>query len=376
MRGLVLLVLAAILFAGGASAQQTITGSAGGALYEFLVPQPWNGHLIVYAHGYVDSANPLALPSSPEEQQIFQAVTSQGFALAVTSYSQNGWAVQEGAQNTNELRDLFAARVGKPARTYLVGVSMGGLITVDLAENLPTKYDGALSICGIVGGSRVQWQRVGDGRVLFDYFFPGVLPGDLLHTPNLDYSPGSPTWLALVNSLVAGLASPGLPTLQFANVAGLTGSTPGEIIFSALSLFGNGFNELLQRTQGHNFYDNSATIYMGSANDAALNAQVQRFRAEPDAVNYVNRYYSPTGELRIPMLTLHTTQDPLAPFSQESSYASVVAGAGGSNLLVQQSVNRYGHCNLKPQEILNSFQGLLGWVNYGLKPAGGDVTVP
>lgn len=234
---------------------------------------------------------------------------------------------------------------------------------MDLAENLPAKYDGALSICGVVGGTRVQWQRAGDGRVLFDYFFPGVLPGDLLHTPNLDYSPGSPTWTALTNALAAGLGSPGQPTLQFASVVGLTGSTPNEIIFSALSLFGNGFNELLGRTHGHNFYDNTHTVYSGSANDAALNAHVQRFSAHPDAVNYVTRYYTPTGELRIPMLTLHTTQDPSVPFSQESLYAAVVAGKGAANFLVQQSVNRYGHCNLKPQEILNSFQGLFGWVN-------------
>jgi hypothetical protein len=54
----------------------------------------------------------------------------------------------------------------------------------------------------------------------------------------------------------------------------------------------------------------------------------------------------------------------------------VVAGANASNFLVQQSVNRYGHCNVKPEEILNSFQGLFLWVNYGIKPPSGDVTVP
>jgi len=362
------------------AAPQTVTqnynGTSGGALYQFSVPQPWNGQLVLYAHGYADASIPIALPNTPQELEIFQALTSQGFAIAITSYSQNGWAVKEGAQELHDLQDLFAAQVGKPSRTYLAGVSMGGLITVDLAESFSNRYDGALSICGVVGGATAQWQRLGDGRVLFDYFFPHVLPGDLLHTPDLDYSIGGPIWTAVSNALAAGFAAPGNPTLQFASVAGLTGSTPNELIYSAFSLFGSGFNEMLQRTQGHNFYDNTRTRYTGSANDDLLNARVQRFQAAPDAVEYVAKYYTPTGKLPIPLLTLHTTEDPTAPFSQEAAYAAIVAKAGGSQFLVQQSADRYGHCNLKPAEILNSFQALLGWVNYGLRPAGGNVTIP
>jgi len=43
---------------------------------------------------------------------------------------------------------------------------------------------------------------------------------------------------------------------------------------------------------------------------------------------------------------------------------------------LEQSVNRYGHCNFKPQEILNSVQGLFLWVNYGIVPPSGNVTIP
>jgi hypothetical protein len=96
----------------------------------------------------------------------------------------------------------------------------------------------------------------------------------------------------------------------------------------------------------------------------------------PAGVNYVAHYYDPNGHLRIPTLTLHTTQDQTIPFSQEAHYVGVVAGANASNFLVQQYVNRYGHCNFKPEEILNSFQGLYLWVNYGITPPSGDVTVP
>jgi hypothetical protein len=379
IRTIGLLAIAASLCVGVAAAQQVIDGvTADGALYRFLVPSPWNGQLVVYAHGYVSAAAPVALPNNPLELAAFQAITSQGFAVAMSSYSQNGWAVKEGAQTTHQLRGLFASKVSNPTRTYLVGTSEGGLAAVDLTESFAGQYDGTLAICGVVGGTPLTYQQNGDGRVLFDYFFPGVLPGDLLHMPNLDFSPGSPTYNVVLNALVAGLFAPGQPTLQFANVAQLPGSNVNEIIFSGLTLVGAypGFNELLQRTNGHNFYDNTKTVYSGSANDTALNAGVRRYSAQPAGVNYVDHYYDPNGQLGIPTLTLHTVQDPTIAFSQEAHYAAVVAGANASNFLVQQSVNRYGHCNFKPEEILNSFQGLFLWVNYGIVPPSGDVTVP
>src|SRR6266550_4022698 len=376
---IIALFIVASLLVGVAAAQQTITGvTANGALYRFIVPSPWNGQLVVYEHGAVAAGAPIALPNNSLELQMFAALATQGFAVAMSSYAENGWAEKNGAQTTHQLLGLFTSRISAPIRTYLAGTSLGGLIVVDLAERFPDQYDGALALCGIVGGAPLEFQYEGDGRVLFDYFFPGVLPGDLLHTPNLDFSPGSPTYTAVANSLIAGLFAPGQPTLQFANVAGLPGSNVNEIIFSGLTLVGaySSFNELLERTNGHNFYDNTQTVYSGSANDAALNAGVQRYSADQAGMNYVAHYYDPNGHLRIPTLTLHTTQDPTVAFSQEAHYAAVVAGANASNFLVQQSVNRYGHCNVKPEEILNSFQGLFLWVNYGITPPSGDVTVP
>ena len=355
---------------------QTLSGTTGsGAQYQIIIPKPWNGQLLVYAHGYTDISAPIAVPNTAPELQIYQTFTNQGFAVATSSFSQNGWAVKEGLQDIRDLQSLFSAQVGKPTRSYLVGVSMGGLITVGLAEN-PGKFDGALSICGVVAGAPAQFQRFGDGRAVFDYFFPGVLPGDLLHQPNLDFSFGSPTFNLIAGALAGGFAAPGNPSLQFASVTGLTGSSPNELIFSAISLLASNFNELLTRTQGLNFYDNTNTVYAGSNNDASLNAKVKRYQANSDAVNYLRTYYQPTGKLTIPLVTLHTTEDPTVPFSQEATYSSVVAKAGASNLLVQQSADRYGHCNVKPAEILTSFQGLFGWVNFGIRPFGGDITVP
>src|SRR5258708_22651020 len=232
---------------------------------------------------------------------------------------------------------------------------------------------------GRVGGRVGEVQYLGNPRVAFDYFFPGVLPGGAFSTPLLNFSPGSPAFNAVLGALVAGFNPPNFLTVQYANAARLPGSNPTEIISSGLQVTGFSVRftqDLLERTHDHIPFDNMATVYTGSFNDAALNAGVERFSAARDALQYLENYYTPTGQLQVPMLTLHTTADPIVPFAQEAAYAQVVANAGASGMLVQQSVSRYGHCNVNAKETANALQGLFLWVNFGIKPPSGDVTVP
>jgi hypothetical protein len=113
-------------------------------------------------------------------------------------------------------------------------------------------------------------------------------------------------------------------------------------------------------------------------NDTALNDGVERFTTMPDAVHYLEMYYDPVGQAKLPFLTLHTVADPVAPLHRhQEAYAKTVAEAGGSDLLVQRTVNRCGHCNFKVDEVLNSFDALAAWVaDPSQKPTGGDVTIP
>jgi hypothetical protein len=61
---------------------------------------------------------------------------------------------------------------------------------------------------------------------------------------------------------------------------------------------------------------------------------VARYDATPDAANYVDKNYSPTGKIQFPVITLHTDQDPLVPEFHEAIYADTVGQAGNSDLLV------------------------------------------
>ena len=70
----------------------------------------------------------------------------------------------------------------------------------------------------------------------------------------------------------------------------------------------------------------------------------------------------PTGELEVPQLTLHTT-GPARPVQHESVYGDVVRGAGGSSLLRQAYVDRWG--TFTPAEIVASVQALRHRVESG-----------
>ena len=238
-----------------------------------------------------------------------------------------------------------------------------------------------------MGGGTPEIKYLSDERILFDYFFPGALQGDAFHTPTVDFSPGSPAFNQVFGALVSGFAPPDFRTVQFFVAAKLQvtnpfNPNPTELITSGLT--GAGFsarftNDLLSHTHGHIPYDNTQVVYStgGVGNDAALNAGVERFTSHPDAVHYLQTYYDPEGQARLPFLTLHTLADPEVPFFHEALYATKVAQAGGSDLLVQRTVSRYGHCNFKVAEIMNSFDALAIWVaNPAQKPSGGDVTIP
>jgi len=334
----------------------------------------WNGEVVYYAHGYVDPAAPLAL--HPWSEELSVALLDLGYGFAHSSYKANGFAVKEGIQQTHQLRGLFTAHFGEPARSYIVGHSMGGLITMALAEKYPNQYDGALPMCGIVGGGLMAWDPVINTRALFDYYYPGVLPGDAVNIPEgLDFSSVVvPAALGAIFTDPTGALEIGGTDQLYIAYADI-----GELIDTIITRFyfhTVGVPEGRDRAQNHSWFDNRQVYYTGSSDDAALNAGVDRFEATTDAVNYFDHNYEPTGGLMVPMVTLHTTRDPIVPIVHEEVYESIVTAAGSGDLLVRQHVVRYGHCTFTLAETMGAFLDLVHWVEDGVKPAGGDVTQP
>ena len=59
-------------------------------------------------------------------------------------------------------------------------------------------------------------------------------------------------------------------------------------------------------------------------------SQATGFTATADAEAFMRNWYLPTGKLKIPAVTLHTTRDPVVQIFHEDSYAAAVEAAGGS----------------------------------------------
>lgn len=346
----------------------TIGGTIGpGSQYEIAMPTgSWNGELVVYAHGMVSPSDPVALPNNASFYFLREALTSQGFALIYSSYSENGYAVKDGMQRTHQLRGIFTSKVRRPKRVYLVGSSLGGQIAVMLAEKYPSQYDGVLSISGLLGGGFEETRYVMNANILFDYFFPGILPRPIEYTP-----PGVDYLTAVSAALMQGLSLPGQPTLQFANTAELPGmngmqkAIAGIYVIMFTLTYGNNLFEL---TNGKMPFDNTETVYSGSADDTALNEGVMRYASDPAAVNYMEHYYTPTGDLRIPLIALHATHDPIVPIFHEPMYAEAVANAGATWYLLQRTVTMFGHTGVSDEDITTAFFDLVDWVSTGVKP--------
>jgi hypothetical protein len=89
---------------------QIFEGVNEGAAYKIIVPENWNGTLFLYAHGYRDLADhpgevditiPEVVPYNNPETQL--RLLQKGFAVAGSAYRYNGWAVDEGTQDTLRL---------------------------------------------------------------------------------------------------------------------------------------------------------------------------------------------------------------------------------------------------------------------------------
>jgi len=348
-----------------------IEGETGpGALYRLSVPESWNGDLILYAHGYIDPPLQVALPSIDNIEELTRRFLDLGYAIAYSSYSENGYALKDGALRTHQLRSIFTSKFGKPRRVYLAGHSLGGIVIQMLAERFPDLYDGALPMSGVLGGTKLEVDYIANVRLLFDHYYGDeVLPGNVQELPP-DVDPIQDIALPAIAAIQANpqgafLISQIYQTrIAFQSPEELVGSIVQALVFHAIEL-----DDFMGRTHGHPFFDNSGTVYAGALPQPLLddlNARVARYESAPDAESVMRNYYEPTGDLNIPMLALHTCRDPLIPAFHEEAYRGRVKRP---ELFVCRMIDRYGHSIYTPDEVVAAFQDLVQWVEAGVKPS-------
>ncbi len=368
MKGRVRAIVAGVLFslmalAPTAARAQTATpgpcvpGSLpGGALSLICVPLVgWNGQLVVFAHGYVAAGQPLGFYHlTLGGISLPLLIQSQGFAFATTSYRQNGLAILEGADDIRELVSAFTAQRGIPVKTLITGASEGGLVAALLLEQSPNLFTSGLAACGPVGSFRAQVNYIGDFRVLFDYFFPDVLPGTAIDVPPDVIANWFTQYLPAVQRALQANPARAIELMRTANAA-YDPANPATIVQTAGNLLWYNVFGTADATDklGGNPFGNQRRFYFGSSNDLRLNLRVQRFAASRLAAAEMRRYET-SGRLTRPLVTLHTTGDEVVPFWHEPLYLAKVLLTGHRGL-VPLPVARYGHCNFTTTEILTAF---------------------
>lgn len=342
---------------------QVESGQLNGAAFRIEVPAAWNKGLVMYCHGYELAGTPPANLNDTQSKSIRDVFLSRGFAFAQSAYSTKGWAVKEAIEDTEALRRYFVAKCGQPRETFVTGHSMGAVISIATLERYPEIYDGAMPLCGPLSPALdFMEDRVFDMLVTFEYYFPGTIGSPVDVPADFKFSfMGS-------DKVREALKAAPEKAAMFARRYNVTLiELPGVFSFWQAIV-----KELKQRTGGNPF-DNRNTIYSGFDDDAAVNRGVKRYAADLKARDYIRQYYTPTGHISDPVLTVHTTYDQLVP-SRDVSYYDVISGVAGTReFFVARYVVANGHCNISPQRTGAAFEALLSWVRKHKRPVSGEI---
>jgi hypothetical protein len=396
--------------------QVACEGTIDGARYRIVLPDRWNGTLLLYSHGYrfaqpvpPDFAAPAtdAVPAPGED--VAKALLDDGYALAGSSYARNGWAVPEGVKADEQLYDRFAATVGTPRRVYLWGDSLGGLVTQSLSEKGLPWVSGAAPLCGVLGGTIENL----DAALDVSYAVRTLLASTLRLTGYASHQAAVAQWQAGQQAVVSAAGQGGDRAARLALIAALVdapdqtsrfdGSSPSSVIGAAAEavITGLGYGtygryEIEQRVGG-NPSSNADVDYatrVSSEERSRVDAlggpgttdrllrlldRGRRVTASPAARAKARSLGEPTGELRVPTLTLHTTDDPLVLVQNERLFRDRVASAGRADQLLQLYVEPpktyaapapygAGHCNFTSAQRLAVVDLLDSWVRTRHRP--------
>jgi len=356
---------------------------AEGALYWIAIPSQWNRVLVMHSHGGPETGAP-TLERGAEDLKRWSVMVKAGYAWAGSTYRRGGYGVTMAAEDTERLRKIFIARFGQPRRTVLHGQSYGGGVASKGAElygpvpGSRPAYDGVLLTSGVLGGGGNAYEFRLDLRVVYQYV--------CRNHPRPD-EPQYPLWMGLpldskmqraeLAAQVKECTGVGLPTAQRSPEQAAHLKTilsvvkvPERTLLSHLQWATWLFQDLTQkRLGGRNPFGNAKVVYSGSGDDAALNAGVLRYEADPQAVGALADDSRPTGRLRLPVLTLHAIHDPTAFVELEGSYRDIVEGAGASQWLVQTFADEAEHSYLSDAEYPALMTALLDWIDKGEKPS-------
>jgi pimeloyl-ACP methyl ester carboxylesterase len=394
VRGMVRLAACVTILVPLASAATDMTGKLDdGALWAARVPARWNGTLLLYSHGYSAEVRPPALAPPGVQDWLLR----HGFALLASSYARPGWALAEAVPDQLAALDAFARRFGAPHRTLAWGSSMGGLVTVALAETHSDRLAAAMPMCGSLAGSLGMMNEALDGAYAFKTLLAPQSAIRLVDTADdranaarvravLEQAMRTPQGrarVALASALaqlpgwtVAGSQRPAaedfdaqLQQIAAAFVMGVFLPRADQERRAGGVLSWNTGIDYRRQLALSGRRDWVARWYRQAGldvdRDLAILDSAPRIAAATRAVEYMRAHYVPTGELAIPMLSMHTLGDGMTVPVQQAAYADAVRKAGRSEDLEVAWVERAGHCNFTAAEEIAGLQSLIERLDRG-----------
>ncbi len=355
---------------------------ANGAWYVAAIPANWNRRLIVHAHGGPRLGAPEATDPL-EDLDRFSVMVRHGYAWIGSSYRRGGYGVRMAAEDTDNSRQVFWSLYGRPERTLLHGQSWGGNVAAKASElyagsaDTGWNYDGVLITNGVVSGGTRAYGFRADLRAVYQYYCANHPAPD---------EPAYPLWqgLPLGNRMTRAELRRRIETCtgvdrpanrrtpdqaaRLRDILAVTGIAEAQLVSHmnwATFLFQD---MVLLRLEGRNPFDNSTTVYSGSMDDAALNAGVQRFEADPQGVALLAHDADLTGQIARPTLTVHALHDPTVSADLEALYAATVSAAGRSEWLVQAFTDESEHSKLSDATYMTALDALESWIDRGVPP--------
>src|ERR1700674_3640692 len=383
-----------------ASQPVVLSGSIGRSGYNIEVPVAWNGTLFLYSHGYVAPGGANQALAAPGAEAASWWL-SHHYAIAGSSYSSTGWALEDAFKDQVALLDLFDQRIAKPARVIAWGHSLGGIITAGLVQLYPDRFAGAIPLCGVLAGGVASWNTGLDAADAFKTLLP---PASQLQLVRIADPQANIRLAAQIFSAAAGTLQGQARIALIAALGDLpgwfdpTGAQPASTDYAGQEAaqalwesqvdfpFEFGYRSELEQRAGGNPSWNTGVDYAHqlaiSANSAevtalygaagldlaadlrALNSGT-RVQADPKAVAYLDRFVSFDGTLRVPMLTMHTIGDGLVVPQDETAYSDLTSAAGNQDLLRQVLVHRAGHCAFSAAETITAIGAMIARLDAG-----------
>lgn len=346
-------------------------GVLNGAEFRITIPANWNGGLVMYARGYVPPEIEFHVPrdegtNAPNASMSYMipAVGKLGYATAQSAYSKRGWAVEEGALETEALRKYFVGKYGRTYPTIISGLHMGGIIVYDMIERFGDSYDGALPMTG-VGASSLEFlkEAMFDLRVVFDYYYPGLPGGPVSYPEGTNWS----AMRAAIAKLVQANPARSAPLLRMFQIR------DNDELVRRLNLYVSILKDLYVNRARGNAFDNTNTVYVGSDDDAKLNREIARYKSDPQAVVYVRQWSTISGRIRKPVLAVNSLHDAVVPVTWNRMFAEACARAGTQDLFVQMWMDQLAP-NPDPQMLAFAFSALTDWIRNGRRPQPGPAT--